>query len=172
MNPIIGNLRSGSGSKGSSNDRVTSLGTTPTKNAKGAGNAPFNTEVDPSTGEVQSLTKANRISNLLKTASHVAIKEGTLFKCSRCFTKCSIPGIGVEEWLKAPCKRSKPDWIHNSHEYRFCEPLQYCQKCCFYARAGGQASPALSSECRKPTVRGKANLAQFAKGKLPQSFKS
>ena len=88
------------------------------------------------------------------------------------YTKCTIAGAGIEEWLKAPCARNKPQWMHSSHAYKFNEPLHYCEKCGFYAKAGGQANPALVRQCGKPTVRGRANLAQFAKGKLPTSFKA
>ena len=116
-------------------------------------------------------SKSDRIRHLLTTTAHCAIKDGTLYKCSRCYTKCTIVGTGIEEWLKAPCIRVRPQWMHSSHACAFLEPVYYCQKCGFYARAGGQVSPALASECVKPSVRGKANLAQFAKGKLPKSYK-
>ena len=162
VDPITTNLPSGSGSSGSSDDRV------PVPSSPTLGSSAASSSAKP---VAKVATKADRIKHLLTTTAHVAVKDGTLYKCSRCYTKCTIAGSGIEEWLMAPCTRIKPQWMHSSHEYKFCEPLHYCQKCGFYARAGGQASSALTRECKKPTVRGKANLAHFAKGKLPTSFK-
>jgi hypothetical protein len=122
--------------------------------------------------KVVPISKADRIKHLLTTTMHRATKDGTLYKCSRCFTKCTIAGIGIEEWLKAPCIRARPQWMHPSHAYAFLEPLHYCQKCGFYARAGGQANPALAKQCvNQPSIRGEANLKQLTKGKMPSSFK-
>ncbi len=186
LNPIITNLHGGSGSssddreniltnpsftrlqsgseQGSSEARIHSL-----PNSDSAGSSSSDLPVPSHTKTL--VLKADRIKHLLENTAHRAVKEGTLYKCTKCFTKCIIAGAGIEEWLKAPCTRTKPSWMHSSHLYKFSEPLHYCQKCGFHAKAGGQANPALVKECSKPTIRGKANLAQFAKGKLPQSFK-
>ena len=114
--------------------------------------------------------KDQRIAELIRKTKHVLHQQAIVMSCNQCATKCSIRGVGVEDWRQRECltatRRTRPDWVHESHQYSCSEPYHYCSV--FGSRGTTSRVVKLKDECeRRPTAAGQKALAAFLAGRPP-----
>ena len=110
--------------------------------------------------------KEQRVAELKASSKHTINTLATVLKCTKCNTKCSLRGVGVEEWLKSEClPRSRPGWVHPTHQYAFSEPYHYCRVC--GSRGATSRVVKLKVRCERPTAAGAKALAAFVAGTKP-----
>ena len=116
-------------------------------------------------------TRQETLVQLIKQSPHnLDLKQPSVYNCIRCLEKYSKYEEGLAEWLISPCVVKRPFWIHEQHDYKYLEPLHYCQKCGFYSKAGGANSVNLVRPCLEKTYTGKRNLRALDMGLMPKSY--
>ena len=116
-------------------------------------------------------TRQETLVQLIRQSPHnLDLKQPSVYNCIRCLGNYSKYEEGLCDWLISPCVVKRPFWIHAEHEYKYLEPLHFCQRCGFYSKAGGANSANLVRPCLEKTYTGARNLRALDRGLMPKSY--